>query len=170
MKERNGRLEEENDEVTQQDADLSRIVDTSYVSASAHASHNTSIATDTQNTSALTPRSAMDADAKAQANARTPLRNAHAYASAGDASDADTSINITQSPHKQLANELLRKNAETKEALRAKTSKILQELSITKQFVCYAFLYIFYLFLIKTNLSVVSKQDGKSVIQSYKTK
>ena len=44
-----------------------------------------------------------------------------------------------RSPHKQLANELLKKNAETKEMLRAKTSSLLQELSITKQLVCNPF-------------------------------
>jgi hypothetical protein len=58
--------------------------------------------------------------------------------------------NSIRSPHKQRANELLRRNAETKEALRAKTSSLLQELSITKQLVQFDYFFIFiYLFLLQ---------------------
>jgi len=41
--------------------------------------------------------------------------------------------NITTSPHKAAAQELLRRNAETKKVLRANTSRLMDQLSATRQ-------------------------------------
>lgn len=72
--------------------------------------------------------------------------------------------NARASPHKMMANELLRRNAETKEMLRAKTSSLLQELNITKQLVRISFFSLSSLAL--TSLFPVPEFENGAVGQS----